>query len=389
MRSCAPLSSTWLAFKVADQSDMVDAGRGVTAMPCRSIMLRTRSAQVLRHLLGALVCPLAVLGAPACTPALATPAPFEAQLSMRSSLDASVGSSRSAIECPPAAILGRWRDQGGRVNADERDRALSMPQGRESSEGCARPTGWRRFVCDSRALGGRLLLRGSGDPARALGTLATAAVLFAERKEIQDYAQDHRSSSRTRLYDAGRNLGKGAATPVFAAGFYLAGKLAHDSYQTETAQVMLESTLYAGLLAVSGQLVLASDRPRVGDRVRFFHGGGHGVSGDVAIAASVVAPLDRRYLRWRDEDSPGTKILKTAGRSALYTALALTAFQRIDAGAHWAPDVFLGAAAGLTAGYSICSEHETARETAQGARPDPVRPSLVPIPGGFALQWSF
>jgi len=110
----------------------------------------------------------------------------------------------------------------------------------------------------------------------------------------------------------------------------------------------------------------------------------------VAIAASAVAPLDRRYLRIGPNDGRGRKFLKITGRSLLYAALALTAAQRVDANKHWAPDVFLGAAAGLTAGYSICSAHappenDAQRDHAAGS----LRPTLVPVAGGLALSWSF
>jgi hypothetical protein len=255
---------------------------------------------------------------------------------------------------------------------------------------CAHPTGFKRFACDSRALGRTLTLRDPRDRYRALGVLAGAGVLFAERRDIQEYSMDHRSASRTRVYDRARNLGKGGAAPLFAGALYLTGKISGDSYHTESAQILLESMLYGGLLALTGQVVIASDRPEDGTAVRTLHSNGHGVSGDVALAAAAVAPLDRRYLRIKPNDGRGRKFLKVTGRSLLYTALALTAVQRVDADKHWAPDVFLGAAAGLTAGYSICSAHEpppndALRDRAAGS----FRPTLVPISGGLALSWSF
>lgn len=255
---------------------------------------------------------------------------------------------------------------------------------------CARPTGFKRFACDSRALGRTLTLRHPRDRSRALGVLAGAGALFAERRDIQEYFQDHHRTSRTHYYDAARNLGKGGAAPLFAAALYITGKASGDSYHTESAQILLESMLYGGVLALTGQFVIASDRPEDGTAVHTLRSNGHGVSGDVALAASVVAPLDRRYLRIGPNDGRGRKFLKVTGRGLLYTALALTAAQRVDADKHWAPDVFLGAAAGLTAGYSICSAHEPPPNNAQRGRgASSFQPTLVPIAGGLALSWSY
>src|SRR5439155_11104495 len=118
------------------------------------------------------------------------------------------------------------------------------------------------------------------------------------------------------------------------------GKLSHESYHVESAQVLLESMLLAGVIAGTGQTVLSSERPRDGKKVHFFRTGGHGVSGDVTLAASIVAPIDRRYLRIKAGDDGWTKLFKVAGRSVLYAGVGLTALERMDTRAHWAPDVF-------------------------------------------------
>jgi hypothetical protein len=266
----------------------------------------------------------------------------------------------------------------------------------ESTARCGGVTGFRRFGCDSRALGERFLLRDKGDRVRALGTLAITGALYGYRERIHDTVLGHRSSSRTSVYDGARNLGKGVATPLIATGLYLTGLFGHDSYHKESAQILLESGLYTGILAVTGQFLIASDRPRDGSHVRALHANGHGVSGDVAIAASVVAPLDRRYFRIRPGDKPGVKFVRVAGRSLLYAGLALTAMQRMDSDAHWAPDVFLGAAAGLAVGNALCTAHEPrgpAHEAGglphfAGARSSLI-PSLAVFPGGLGLAWSF
>jgi hypothetical protein len=283
---------------------------------------------------------------------------------------------RSLDEVARKAVPDSWSQIAWSV-----DSASRTPE----NDPCDKPTGVKRFLCDSRALGRRLMLREPGDAYRALGIFGTAGALFAERNDIRDAVLEHRSSTRTHLYRDAQTLGKGATAPLIATALYVAGKATSNSYHTESAQILAESTLYAGILAVTGQFVLASERPEDGRAVHFFRRMGHSVSGDVAIAASVVAPLDRRYLRFRPEDGPGRKFLRVSGRTVLYAALMLTAMQRMDADKHWAPDVFLGAAAGLTAGYSICSAHEPARL----ADVHPRRPAVVPTTGGLSLVWSF
>lgn len=257
---------------------------------------------------------------------------------------------------------------------------------RDADDLCDRPTGWKRFLCDSRALGRHLALREPGDRWRALGVLGATGFLYGEREHIRHFVLAHRTPARTRVYNKARILGKGIAMPIAASLLYLDGKLTSNSYHVESAQILVESTLYGSLLAGLGQVVIASERPEDGNAVHFFRGGGHGASGDVALAASVVAPLDRRYLRLAPGDRTGRRVFKIMGRAGLYAALALTAAQRMDADRHWAPDVLLGAAAGLTAGYSTCSAHDPSRTT-DGARSK--RAHIVPIPGGLSAAWSF
>ena len=254
------------------------------------------------------------------------------------------------------------------------------------------PTGWRRFLCDSRALGRRLTLQEPGDTRRFLEVAGTTGLLYTARESIQEEIREHRSASRTRLYQDGRAISKGIVAPLLAGGFLAVGKISGASNETETAQILLESAFYSAALAGVGSFVLAAKRPEEGTAVRAFRTGGHGVSLDVALAGSVVAPLDRRHLRFRPEDGGLRRILKLAARGALYSALGLTALQRMDADKHWAPDVFLGAAAGLTTGYSLCAAHESRSPGESDRDPGPPKPGASPavsfLPGGFLLHWS-
>ena len=286
--------------------------------------------------------------------------------------------STSAIRILAAVVLATIAGPPARAGEDE-----------TPAPDCGGPTGWKRFACDSRALGQRFSLRDPRDRRFAFAVVGTTALLYAGRDEIRDFMQDHKSQSRTDLYEVGRVISKGAVSPLLAGVFALAGQVSGNSRYGETAQILLESTLYSVSFAAVGQFVLSSERPEDGDDVDFFQPGGHGVSGDVALAASVVAPLDRRHLRWREGDGGAVRALKVAGRGVLYSALALTALQRMEADKHWAPDVFLGAAGGLSIGYALCTAHEPPRASALPPPENPHRPSLVAGPDRVLLVWSF
>ena len=249
------------------------------------------------------------------------------------------------------------------------------------------PTGWRRFRHDSTVLTRRFVLRETPDARRVLALALTTGLLYAARRDIRDEIGDHRSTSRTSLYEKGRLISRGVVSPLLAGAFYAARGLTGNPRHAETAQILLESTLYGAALAGAGSFVLAAERPEDGTSVHLLRGKGHGVSLDVALAASVVAPLDRRCLRAYPDDSRTRRLLKLGGRGLLYAALGLTALQRMDADKHWAPDVFLGAAGGLAVGYSICSAHDADHGGANATSAS--RPSLRVMPGRLALAWSY
>ena len=254
-------------------------------------------------------------------------------------------------------------------------------------------TGWRRFACDSTALGRRLTLREPADRWRLAAILGSAGALYTLRDEIHREIRQRDDPDRTRIYDAARWSARGLASPV-AAGLLLAARgLTGNPEHAETAQIVLESTLYSAALATAGSFVLAAERPEDGRAVRGFDSDGHGVSGDVAISASIAAPIDRRLLRASPGDGAGRRTAKWAGRGLLYAMVGLTAMQRMDDDKHWAPDVFLGAATGFGVGYTLCTAHARTENAGSiqpsSARVAARRPEVVLAGNGVALRWSF
>ena len=138
----------------------------------------------------------------------------------------------------------------------------------------------------------------------------------------------------------------------------------------------------SGAAASIGQFVLATERPEDGDAVYFFRTGGHGVSGDVAFAASIIPPLRRQYLRVKPGDTTGKKILKHSLSALLYSGMVFTALQRIDADKHWAPDVFLGMVTGLGVGRTLGEAHDKAEQQRS-------RLAFGVVPGGVAVMWTW
>lgn len=263
---------------------------------------------------------------------------------------------------------------------------LEAPETLHDAPGCLAPTGWQRFGCDSRTLGRRWSLHDDRDRRNVLIGAGATAGLYALRDEARERVLASDSSSRTALADNGRLLSRGIVSPLLAGGLWLASRATADAYHAESAQILLTSTFYATVLTGVGNVLLAAERPSEGDDVDFLAWDGHGVSLDVALAASVVAPLDRRYLRFEAGDGNGVKAWKVAGRAVLYAAVGLTALQRMEADKHWLPDVFLGGAAGLTTGYMLCTAHGSpVGRTAH--RTD--RPVLTVLPGRLLLTWAF
>jgi len=214
-------------------------------------------------------------------------------------------------------------------------------------------------------------------------TAGTAGTLFLLRNRIRDYAQEHRSEARDRFLQKPRTMGKGAFAPSLSLLTYGASFLTHDDREKETSVLLLESMAFTGIGVGLGQFVLSSQRPEVGKEVHFFRWGGHGVSGDAGLAASVVPILRRQYLLAKPQDGRVLRVWKRTATGLLYAGAGLTAYQRINNDKHWAPDAFLGLVTGFTVGETLCDSHDKARAQLRD------RLSLDFGPHGAALKFVF
>jgi len=172
-----------------------------------------------------------------------------------------------------------------------------------------------------------------------LGTVSGIAVsLYALDESIQDLVQDNRTDLTQLLSDVGKPFGDGRYTLPGLAGLYAYGYYMGDERANRTALFGLESMLLSGSLVQVIKYATHRRRPRDGDDAWYGPGfeGEHFSfpSGHGQMAFCLATVVSEEY-----GDIPC--VMPTA-----YTLAALTAFSRVHDNAHWASDVFVGAAIG-------------------------------------------
>ena len=185
-----------------------------------------------------------------------------------------------------------------------------------------------------------------------------AGLLYVWRDEIRSEVQEHRTRSRDEFFQDARLTGKGVFVPALASVLAALGAARDSSREKQTALLLAESFAASAVYSAIGSFVLAAERPQEGESVRFLDTQGHGVSLDAALSASMIAPLERAYLRPRPGERPAARFWRRSGRALLYLAPALVAYQRLNQDKHWAPDAALGYATGLLSGRVLCSGYE-------------------------------
>lgn len=223
------------------------------------------------------------------------------------------------------------------------------------------PYGLRQAGYDASYLARRPFDLGPRGRRKVYAVAASTLFLYLVRDEIRERVQERRTESRSDFLNDVRTMGKGGFAPSLALLAYGASFATGNDRERETALLLLESAGYSAATAYAGSFVLAAERPEEGDSIHFLDVDGHGVSLDAALAASVIPPLRRQYLRVRPEDGRGKRFWKRSATVLLYAGALLTAYQRLDADEHWAPDVFLGTTAGLSVGKTLCDAHDDVR----------------------------
>jgi hypothetical protein len=304
-------------------------------------------------------------------------------------LDEEVGAGANPLSAPIAPIQRVARialpegafDWNGRTPTPGAESPSSSPDTGGAKGTPERPFGWKQFRFDLSYVARKPAHLDAREKRVVFAVAGTTGLLYVFREDIQEAWQKNRAESRTDFLNSARFMGGAAFAPTVALAAYVASFVTHNEREKETAQLVLESMALSGLGATMGSFVLAAERPEDGDEVRFFRTDGHGISSDVAFAASVIPPLRRQYLRVRPEDRVGRRILKHGISAVLYSGMVFTALQRIDANKHWAPDVFLGMVTGIGVGRTLGRAHDEVCTRRS-------RLTFSVLPRGIAATWT-
>jgi len=264
--------------------------------------------------------------------------------------------------------------------------AEDAPQEPHDGPAADAPVTWRQVGRDAKYVFGRPAHLDGRGWTRLGVSIGLGAGLYAVRDEVRDFAHDHDDQTPGGVLDTARLMGRTAAPLLVAGGFFLAGAVGDSARARETGSVVLETLTFASAITGVSQRILATQRPRKGDDIVWFgSGGGHSVSGDVTVAASMLAPIIDRYLLVDENDGGGARAWKRIGAGAMYGTVGLVALQRIHAEAHYLPDVYFGYLNGLMVGKMIVDSRKGGREWRDERRARRVEVALSPA--GVSIAW--
>jgi membrane-associated phospholipid phosphatase len=180
------------------------------------------------------------------------------------------------------------------------------------------------------------------------------------------------------LWDIPTLYGEITFAGALTLGTYTAGLVGHDREMRTTSRLMFESLALSASAMLAIRFLAGRSRPSENHGPRDFKGfrwdnaeesfpSGHAV---VTFAMSTV--LAERA------DHP-------LARVALYGLATLTAASRVHDNRHWTSDVVAGALLGLAAGFHVVGA-ERAREQ---LNPEESSFSVIPLPGGLRMQYTF
>jgi membrane-associated phospholipid phosphatase len=212
----------------------------------------------------------------------------------------------------------------------------------------------------------------------AWGALAFAAAggaaLYQRDGDIRRFLQGRRGPAGNRAADWGNAVGDIRVAAPLLAGAALWGRASDRPELEATGWTALEAAVLAEGATVALKVAAGRGRPEAGRGPHDWSGPRTGPderlsfpSGHSACAFAAASVIARAH--------PGSAVPYAA-----YGAATLTAFARLETDAHWATDVWGGAAIGLWVGHTLAGRH-----------PSPSGPdlALLPVTGGAeaVLTW--
>lgn len=233
----------------------------------------------------------------------------------------------------------------------------------------------RRYAQDSVALVKAPFSWDEKDRANFVWYAVVVGGLFLADQDIDGAMQNNRSHFTNRVSGATSWFGSGYSYVV--SGAMIAGGLAlRDPNLRDMGRDSLEAQVMAGLQTTILKEVTGRVRPNASDGetiFRPFSGNTSFPSGHATNAWAIASVVAMRADGW---------IIP----SLAYAMATVVAFDRMNDEAHFASDVFTGAAIGLATGRFLVARH---RRQASGEAPPRVEWSVAPIDGGLVLRARF
>jgi membrane-associated phospholipid phosphatase len=178
--------------------------------------------------------------------------------------------------------------------------------------------------------------------------LGAGLLLYSVDQGIQNWVQDHRSSSSEDIFKAIDHLGDGVVLFGLITALYVSGEVSDNNSLRKTALLSLESFLTSGIVVIGLKSAVGRARPWTDESSHSFHPfstrsrfasfpSGHACSA-FAVATVIADQSKNVYI----------DILA-------YSLATLAAISRVHIDEHWASDILVGSAIGYFVAKKICA----------------------------------
>lgn len=231
------------------------------------------------------------------------------------------------------------------------------------------------------------LRRGDGKWAAPLA-LSTAALLATDRWTAGEMQEGGARPARLRFSRDISRAGGLYATGGIVAGFYLAGRAAHDARARETGLLGAEALLDSEIVVLALKTATQRPRPRVDDASGEFYDRGNSFPSGHAISAWSLATVIANEYKHR-------RLVQVSA----YGLAAAVSISRYTGRNHFLSDVLVGSALGYGIGrYVYRAHHDSSMDESGGTlKPGKIGSKLFPLVSprfsraahayGLALAW--